>query len=376
MYMPKENLTWLISDPDAEAGAIETTPATHGMSLLTKQELAQINPRFGTNDKVCITSEAVMDAVLQRLDDEDRRNAITIFKDKHAFRELLRGMYPELHFEQIASRDLYTLNLDPQRKYVIKPVKGCFGSGVRLIDGDADLIALGEDIYSELQRNAAIFSDSVLSIDQLIVEDYIEGEEYAVDMFYDSEGQPVITNIYHHPIPNNPAYLHMLYYSSQAVFERLFDPAMRFFEALNQQLNVRRLPIHCEFRMMQERLIPIEFNSLRFGGMGLANLSYYAVGVNAYDCFVTETRPDWREIWQGRPDTAFGFFIAYNGTQVDTAVQQPDWARFRTLFSKILLEVPFDYQNQLAFGILYIEEPVDRIGTFLNTEFNEYFVPN
>ena len=35
--------------------------------------------------------------------------------------------------------DLPGYKLDPQLRYVVKPSKGCFGSGVRVVNGDVDL---------------------------------------------------------------------------------------------------------------------------------------------------------------------------------------------------------------------------------------------
>lgn len=370
------NSAWLIADPSAEAGAIETLPETPGLNVLTKEELSKKDLRFSPDDKLCITSEAVMDEVVGRLEDTARRNGIGKMKDKTAFRQLVQSIYPDFFFRQIAAKELPNLQLDSQRKYVVKPVKGCFGSGVRVIEGNADLKKLAAEIDLELQRNSLLFSDRVLSTNELIIEEYIEGEEYAVDMFYDSDGQPVITNIYHHPMPGNPAYLHMLYYTSHEVFNKLYDHAMSFFQQLNKLLNVSRLPIHSEFRLRDGELIPIELNSLRFGGMGLTNLGYYTLGINAYQCLIKDEGPDWQRLWEKNREKAFGFFIAYNGADIDVNTHKPDWPNFRHIFSKIVHEVPFDYQKQLAFGILYIEESQKKIMALLDTEFNEFFVRN
>lgn len=68
------------------------------------------------------------------------------------------------------------------------------------------------------------------------------------------------------------------------------------------------------------------------------------------------------------------FFIAYNGATVDTATHRPDWTWLRTRFTEIILEVPFDYRVQLAFGILYAREPEERIPELLRIEFDEMFV--
>jgi hypothetical protein len=256
---------------------------------------------------------------------------------------------------------------------VVKPVKGCFGTGVRVIDGDINIDELIVEIKAELARNGAVLSSEVLTPDEFLIESYIEGEEYAVDMFYDNHGKPIITNIYHHPMPNNLAYLHMLYYASRETFDKVYQPAKEFFEKLNQILQVTNLPIHSEFRFHKGQLTPIELNSFRFGGMGLGNLGFHALGINSYQHFIEDTEPNWDAVWQNK-ENAFGFFIAYIGQNSDVSKTQPNWEKLRQQFSRIILEVPFDYKTQLAFGILYIEEKQERLADILKIEFNEYFV--
>jgi len=166
----------------------------------------------------------------------------------------------------------------------------------------------------------------------------------------------------------------MLYYTSRDTFNLIHAQSRDFFDKLNELLHVTNLPIHSEFRLQNGRLVPIELNSFRFGGMGLGNLGYHALGVNAYQCYIEDREPDWESIWANQ-ENIFGFFIAYNGTKADVLNTKPDWERLRRQFSRIILEVPFDYQKQLAFGILYIEEKQESIPAILTTEFNDFFVP-
>jgi hypothetical protein len=370
-----QNSAFLISNPTSESGTLETLPATRDLQVLSRQQLQERKDlRFGKDDKVCLTTESILDDVLARLDDENRRNAVLKLKDKFAFRELLKTIYPDFYFKRCMLEDLPREKLNRDSKYVVKPVKGCFGSGVRVIDGDINMQELILEIKAELAKNSAVLSTDVLTPNEFLVESYIEGEEYAVDMFYDSRGMPRITNIYHHPMPNNPAYLHMLYYASRETFEKIVEPAKKFFVKLNQTLQVTNLPIHSEFRLQNGQLIPIELNSFRFGGMGLGNLGYHALSVNTYQHFIEDSEPDWSPIWKDK-DNIFGFFIAYNGKGSDVSTSQPDWEHLRRQFSHIILEVPFDYKSQLAFGILYIEEKKERLPEILKIEFDDFFVP-
>jgi hypothetical protein len=366
---------YLISNPSGESGALDTLPETDGLFVMSKEQLHQQKElRFDKDDKVCLTTESVLDVVLGRLDEENRKNAVHQLKDKFAFRELLKAIYPDFVFKRCRLEELGREVPRDGSKYVVKPVKGCFGSGVRVVDGSVNVQDLIVEIQAEVLKNSVVLSREALTPDEFLIESYIEGEEYAVDMFYDNQGRPIVTNIYQHPMPANPAYLHMLYYASRETFEKVYGPAKEFFTQLNTLLHVTNLPIHSEFRLQNGRLIPIELNSFRFGGMGLCNLGYHALGVNAYQCYIEDREPDWVSVWKGK-ETIFGFFIAYNGATTDVTKAQPDWERLREQFSHIILEMPFDYKTQLAFGILYIEEKKERLPEILQIEFDNYFVP-
>ena len=370
-----DNSAFLICNPASEAGTLDTLPVTQGLHVISREQLqAQPALRFGRDDKVCLATESVLEDVLQRLDDDNRKSAVRRLKDKFAFRELLQPFYPTFYYKQCRLDDLLREELDPQQTYVIKPVKGCFGSGVRIVDGSVSLSDLVADVQAELTKNGAVLSSEVLTPDEFLIESYAAGEEYAVDMFYDRQQRPVITNIYHHPMPDNPAYLHMLYYTSRRAFEAVYEQAREFFTRLNRVLHVSNLPVHAEFKLHDGHLIPIELNPFRFGGMGLGHLGYHALGLNPYHCFITDTEPDWNAIWQDK-DNLYGFFIAYNGVRADVTATRPDWARLRQNFTRIILEKQFDYQQQLAFGILYIEEKLERVPALLQIEFDDYFVP-
>ena len=62
---------------------------------------------------------------------------------------------------------------------------------------------------------------------------------------------------------------------------------------------------------------------------------------------------------------------------VDVKTHQPDWERFRQLFSRIHLETPFDYpSSNWPLPRWYIEEPDQpTLLKLLNTDFNDYFIP-
>jgi hypothetical protein len=370
----RDDVAFMIVNARGLGGALDTMPPTNGLEILTTQELTQSDARLHPGVRICITADTELDDVMSRLEDETRLFAIRNLRDKFAFRQLLSAEYPKIKFRRIRLSDLPNETNRSASTYVLKPVKGCFGTGVRTITPGTNAPLLVREIQHELARNNNVLARLAADPEDFLIETFVHGEEYAVDMFYDEQAQPVITNIYHHPMPRNRAYLHMLYYSSREVFNLIYQPAMEFFAMLNDHLKVRAFPIHAEFKLNEGGLVPVELNPLRFGGAGLANLGFYAFGLNAYQCFVDDRRPDWERIWRKERDMAYGFFIAYNGAHIDVTTHTPDWDRLRTLFSQILVEVPFNYQKQLAFGVLYIADKVPALLELLQIEFDDYFV--
>ena len=107
----------------------------------------------------------------------------------------------------------------------------------------------------------------------------------------------------------------MIYYTNKSIFETIYDEAILFFNKLNDKLQVKNIALHSEFKRA-DKLVPIEINSMRFGGMGLGNMVYHSMKVNPYEHFINEQGPDWDKIWDSHSNSNFVYFIAYNGTLV------------------------------------------------------------
>ncbi len=363
---------YLVSPEKSESGALETLPKTEGLKMLKDTEIQEKSFQFNLNDKVCITSEASLQIVKDALTDEAKKNAINVLKDKYKFREIVSQLYPNYKFEKVAFEDI--VNLQIEEKRIIKPAKGFFGIAVKTIEKETNLKKLSKEIESEIKSTYGVFSEEMLSQNEFVVEDYIKGEEYAVDMFYDKNGEPHIVNIYHHPMPRVGAYLHMLYYSSKEVFDKTYDKAITFFKKLNEILNVKNIVLHAEFKYDSE-FIPVEINAMRYGGVGLGNLIYHSIGLNPYQCFKEEKTPNWTEIWEQYPTNCFAFLIAYNGTEIDKSRYEPNIKKLKKEFTEVLYEAIFDYRTQLTLGVFCLKETKENLKKILDIDFNDYFQP-
>lgn len=364
------NILYLVFPKNAESGALETIPDTKGMTIIQEDDFLKLSTSTVNSNKICITSEATLETVLNKIDDDLKVNAIKAMKDKYLFRDLLTDIFPSLKYKTVELKNISKLNLTSKK--ILKPIKGCFGTAVKTIDENSNLDRVIEEIKIELSKNSAILSENVLSQSKFILEDYINGEEYAVDMFFDSKGNPHIVNIYYHPIPKYSDYLHMLYYTNKNIFEKVYDKAIEFFNKINKKLKLKNVTLHSEFKLSDD-LIPIEINAMRYGGMGLGNMIYHSLNINPYQHFQEEQSPDWKKIWEQYPDENFAFLIAYNGTHIDLNKQKPNFTKIESKFSKILNKTVFNYQKQLAFGVYTLKENSENIEKLLQIDFNDFF---
>jgi hypothetical protein len=367
--MDNQNKIYIITS-NIEAGALETLPVTSSMELIANNDLLQTDLLFNEHKKICVTSEYSLETVYSKLNIA-RRTAIDVLKDKFKFREILASLYPDYQFKLINVNEIKNLKID--RKSVIKPVRGCFATAVRVIEPNTNFEILSSELQAELVKNSKVYSNYTLSKDDFILEQYIGGKEYAIDMFYNSNGEPCILNLFHHPIPQNEAYLHMAYNTSKVVFDEIYSKAKVFLRELNTLLKVKNFVMHVEVKVENDVLFPIEINSMRIGGMGLGNLAYYALGINPYTYILNDCEPDWEHIWEGKEQAVYTFFIAYNGINKPVDQFKPNYAKLKKKFTRVIHEQPFDYQKQLAFGIYFLEETAENILKLLHLEFDDFF---
>jgi CRP-like cAMP-binding protein len=368
--------TWIVVEDLAGSGIIGSMPQTDHIQVITKKELtAKADRCIRRGDKVIIATETVLDEVLRHLEDEKKREWISRLKHKVYCRRMLANLFPDFFFTEIGVHELADLSLDRTRRYFVKPIKGYWGSAAYPIERDTDLRELQSEIERQLDKRVNIFSDNVVARDCLIIEEYLEGLEYAVDMFFNEDGRPVITNICHHPIPRKLEYLHAVYYTNYEIFCDLYPRFIEFFNHLHAIIDVRSMPIHGEFKLHKGKLTPIELNPLRYGSDGFADLSFHAFDFNPFVYFAENREPDWHELWKGREGKVYAFYLGYNGSDLDISSFRPDFRNFRKLFSHILSDMAMNYQSSLAFAVMYIEENnLDRIHELLEVEFNEYFI--
>ncbi|MEA2095699.1 MAG: ATP-grasp domain-containing protein, partial [Candidatus Cloacimonadota bacterium] len=193
------------------------------VNILSENEFKDSNLTIKTDDIVYAPTESALEIILERSEDSVFTNAVNMLKDKYKFRELMSNLYPDFFFAKTTINELETIELDRSKKYIVKPTKGFFGTAVKVLNKKTNISEITKEIRNELAENSRYFSESVLSKNELIIEQFVEGEEYAVDMYFNENGKPEIMNIYHHPLPEKIAYFNVLYYTNHQIFDKLYD---------------------------------------------------------------------------------------------------------------------------------------------------------
>jgi len=374
-------MNYIITGDGFTSHLLQELNGQFGVKLLTENALAESNIQFNEDDKLYVPSQSALELVMARMNSPERLTHIQQLSDKYQCRDIMRPLFPDFFYATQPLADITPDMFAPNRKYVIKPQKGFFSIGVKIIENPCKVMDLVAEMQSELAANGG-FSESIFSHDTVIIEEFIEGEEYAVDMFYSATGEPIITNITYHPLPYKADYHHVLYYSNYRIFQHLYSQAETFFTQLNTLLNLHSFPIHAEFKLTPENtLLPVELNPLRYGGFGLGDLSFHAYGQSPYLAFFQDKPYAWETIWNTtRQQHHYAWVLAYNGTGVDmTGINiESVHDKLRQFIGNDGLSLiryeKMDYLKNPVFAIAYLAEPdEERLTRWLQVEFDNCF---
>lgn len=287
--------------------------------------------------------------------------AAALSKDKAAYREYTRHLYPDFFFTRIHLFDLETAeNIDLPYPCIIKPSVGFFSLGVHVVEARHMWPLVRSQIRQEQKLIESSYPASVVSSAEFIIEEAIRGEEYAVDAYYDREGEPVILGIYRHLFSSSSDVSDRVYVTSRALRRQMYDRCLATLRALNSDRSQRLFPLHAELRDSEKHgIIPIEINPLRFGGWcTTADLNAYAVDMQQYDVFMKQQKPDILQGPAGAADDLFSVMVLDNTTGFE-ADEIAEFLPERVFTGKSgLLEFrPVDVARHGVFGFAFVQTP-------------------
>ena len=126
--------------------------------------------------------------------------------------------------------------------------------------------------------------------------------------------------------------------------------------------------------MDEGHVCPIEFNPLRFAGLGGTDVSWYAYGYRTYEAFLEGVQPDFGAAFAGKEDKVYSMSLL-NAPAGAKGNERFDYDALRSRFSHVLELRPFDVGRVGNYGFLFLETDAETAGEldFLkNTDLKEF----
>jgi len=302
---------------------------------------------------------------------------VNYFKDKSKLREIFSVLNPDVWFQTISQQELLTI--DPsrfQRPFVIKPLRGFASIGIHAVHHDTSWPDVVGAISKETGLMRDVFPEAVVSLDEFLVEQYIEGTEIAIDAYFNQSGKPVILNILEHLFSSESDMSDRLYMTSDEIIRRYLEPLHDYLAEIARLRDLRNFPFHLEMRQQANgTIVPIEINPMRFMGFCVADVEYYFYGINPYEYYFLQKEPDWDQILASRKGKLYGMFGIDIPKHLDKKLISFNYERFISHFSHPLHHVKMDYNIFPMAIYLFAEtgkEHFDEFETILHSDLSEF----
>lgn len=298
-----------------------------------------------------------------------------ILKNKVTFRKVLNSHFKDFYFQEVSYVDLEQLEVNSiPFPIIIKPTIGYSSIGVHRIDHASEYEMTIQKLKKEMEVAGAEYPNEVINQQSFLLEELINGEEYAVDAYFTEEGTPVILNVFKRMFLHEKDMSDRIYYTSKFVIQESLDKTSEFLEKMGSLFGLRETPIHIEFRINDEgRIIPIETNPLRFAGIGTNELGVHAYGINAYEYYFKQLQPDWHHIIQTMDDSIYSFCCAEIDSDIDCkSIETVQHEAFQSCFNEIMeyRKMPEEYST---FAVVFYKSPnLDENKRILTLDLNQF----
>ena len=343
---------WAVLDNDA----VEESGIEEGAFELWSSEKAANNYLMQEFPLIYSNSENAISWVLENLPKSNLSEYIRLFKDKISFREMTKELYPDFYYQTVDYEDLRDLNSsDIKFPVVIKPSVGFLSLGVHTIwdkDSWSDTLGL---VNKDMARAKTMYPEDVINSSKFIIEELIKGEEFAFDVYYDRNGDPVVLNIFQHIFSDKNDVRDRLYIMSAEIMVKYMAKFTQLAAEIGKLKNVRNFPAHIEVRITDEgKIIPIEVNPMRFAGWCTTDVAKYAWNINVYECFNNQIRPNWNEILSNAGKEIYYFAMAEVPSSIPRSeVRSFDYNGFLANFSNVLELRRINFKVHPLFAIIF-----------------------
>lgn len=338
-------------------------------------QILKTNP----NELIYTNSENAINWIVNNMAFSDLPKKIDLFKNKYVFRKLLKPLYPDFYFKEVSVTEIESINIDELPfPFIIKPAVGFFSLGVYKVMNESEWEETKAIIQKDITTIKDVYPKEVLDVNKFIIEENIEGDEYAFDAYYNAGGRPVILSVLKHLFSSDGDVYDRIYISSKEIIEENIEKFLCFLKEVGDLTGLKNFPLHVEVRIDKNgRLLPIEINPLRTGGWcTTADMTWFAYGFNPYEYIHFQKMPDWAYILKDKKGKIYSNIVLNNSTGVAAdKIKSFDYDQLLTKFENPLELRKADYKQFLIFGFLFAEtreENFQELEWILNSDLKEF----
>lgn len=347
------------------------------LNLLEEDDFAA---RLNAGGRLLTVSENALDWVCAHARDQALLHGVRLMKDKYALRDALRPLYPTYTFLQVPADTLERIDISTlSLPLILKPSRGFYSMGVHTVETEEDWKDALTDIKTNRVKWKAAYPASVLGEDTFLLEAFIPGDEYAIDVYFDENAEPVILNILKHDFASTKDVRDRLYYTSKEIIEEHIHPFTRVLQTINTIIKVRNFPAHIEVRITPHGdILPIECNPLRFAGWGTTDIARFALNLNTCEYYLQNRKPDWPSLLSGKEGLLYSMIILDKPTGMTEEKAVFDYGALGADFTKVLHLRRMDKPEYPMFGFVFAQTPADsraELDRILRSDLTEYIHP-
>jgi len=329
-----------------------------------REEEAVASLKNNPSQPIYSNSENALGWIDKHLGESELSKQINFLKDKAAFREQIQVLFPDFKFQKIKFENIQNLSSkELSFPFVIKPSVGFLSLGVHIVKDENDWTRAKEELTP--QKLKSIFPKNVLDTSHFVLEEFIEGEEYAVDYYHNDKGEVVLLNVLHHLFSSGSDTSDRVYCTSREIVMRHKTELEQFLGAVGNKLELKNFPAHAEVRIDERgNIVPIEINPLRFGGWcTTADLSGIALGLNSYKHYFDNAYPNWDALFQGKENKMFSIVVLDNNSGIKPAdIAEFDYNALGNDFENPISIRKLDIQHYPLFGFVFAETDPQNMG--------------
>ncbi len=332
--------------------------------------------QFNTN------SENALDWILTEFPSSLLALQVEELKNKVRFRQVLAQIHPTYYYKECPYDELRNIDsLALPYPVILKPSVGFFSLGVQRIDNQKQWLNSLSGLGAMISNYEGIYPSGVLDNSTFIIEEVIPGEEFAIDCYYDDQGQVIILNLMKHLFASGGDVNDRVYITSSSIMDQVLVPVQNYLNKLGSLFKLINFQAHVELRISGDEIAAIEINPLRFGGWcSTADLAHYAWGINPYVAVVKKDKPDWDILKKLDPDHVYALVVLNNSTGVvGEKIARFDYDALLDSVQTPLELRKTDFHNFPLFGFLMCKVQADDmtdLTKLLHSDLREFISTN